>query len=135
MHLGKEEQTMGHFWTDRHWRINRIMWRFNRSGGFGKQTWLYDNAPLEVMKIIHEKISLDDDEVGLVIYFHDSGTWTLLTSDRLIGETNRNAFNTDLRTISEFRPDLFNGKRDANGNIEEKRVETVTVERIAGATP
>lgn len=118
---------MGRFWTDRNWRINRIMWRFNRSGGFGKETWQYDSAPREMMKIIHGKISLDDHEVGLVVYFHDSGTWTLLTSDRLIGETNRSAFNAVLRTISAFRPDFFDGMRDAHGNIEERPIETVTL--------
>ena len=118
---------MGGFWTDRDWRINRIMRRFNRSGGFGKETWQYENAPREMIIIIHGKISLDDHEVGLVVYFHDSGTWTLLTSDRLIGETNRSPFNAVLRTISKFRPDFFDGMRDADGNIEEKRIETVTI--------
>ena len=120
----KKDRAMGRFWTDRDWRINRIMWRFNRSGGFGKETWQYDNAPREMLKIIHRKISLDDHEVGLVVYFHDSGTWTLLTSDRLTGETNQSAFNADLRTISEFRPDRMRG---VDGNIEERPIETVTV--------
>jgi hypothetical protein len=100
------------------------MWRFNRSGGFGKETWQYANVPREMMKIIHGKISLDDHEVGLVVYFHDPGTWTLLTSDRLIGETNRSAFNANLRTISKLRSNYL---RDADGNIEERSVETVTV--------
>ena len=118
---------MGRFWSDRDWRINRIMWRFNRSGGFGKETWQYDNAPRQMMKIIHGKISLDHDEVGLIVYFRDPGTWTLLTTDRLIGETDGSAFNADLRTISEFRPDFFDGMRDADGSIEERPIETVTV--------
>jgi hypothetical protein len=118
----KKDRAMGRL--DRNWRINRIVWRFNRSGGFGKETWKYDNAPGEMMNIIHGKISLDDHEVGLVVYFHDPGTWTLLTSDRLIGETNRSPFNAHLRTISKFRADF---SRDADGNIEERPIETVTV--------
>jgi hypothetical protein len=120
----KKDRAMGRFWTDRDWRINRIMWRFNRSGGFGKKTWQYANAPREMMKIIHRKISLDDHETGLVVYFQDPGTWTLLTSDRLIGETNRRAFNANLRTISKFRADFL---RDAEGGIKERPIETVTV--------
>src|SRR5215467_5162748 len=118
---------MGCFWSDRDWRINRIMWRFNRSGGFGKETWPYDHAPKEIMKIIHGKISLDDHEVDLVVYFRDPGTWTLLTSDRLIGETNGSAFNADLRTISKIRPDLCKGTLGADGNIRKRPIETLTI--------
>jgi hypothetical protein len=126
--LAQEDRAMGRFWTDPDWRIYRIMRRFNRSGGFGEETWPYDDAPPEIMKIIRGKISLNDHEVGLIVYFRDPGTWTLLTSDRLIGETNGSAINADFRTISEIRSDLVcKDMLDADGNVRNRPIETLTV--------
>ena len=119
---------------DREWRINRMMRQFNRWGGVGKETWLYDDASQEIREVIRGKVSLDDREVGLVAYFHDPGTWTLLTSDRLIGETKSAGFDVDLQAIRRIAPDwvripdMCKGMLDADGNVRERPIETFIVE-------
>jgi len=119
---------MNGFWTDRAWRIDRMMWRFKRSGGFGKETWPYDDAPREIREIIHRSISLNDHEVVLVVYFRDPSTWTLLTSDRLIGEAIGSGINEDLRAITDIRSDVRKGMLGVDGKVRQRSIETLTVE-------
>jgi hypothetical protein len=105
---------------------------FNRWGGFGNETWPYNGAPPKIRQIIDGRISLDDNEVGLVLYFHDPGTWTLLTSDRLIGEANGSGVNAQLRTITkiewDFTPDHYKHMLDGDGNIRKRPIEPLTIE-------
>src|SRR5262249_26489333 len=105
------------FWTDRGWRIDRMMRQFRRWGGFGNETWPYGELPGASGKLIHDRGALEEDEVGLVAYIHSADTWTLLTSDRLVGTTSGTAFNIALREISEARPELLSTPEGRKGLI------------------
>jgi hypothetical protein len=124
---------MADFWTDRDWRINRMMWRFNRPGGFGERTWRYDEAPRAMREVIHRRTALEENEEGLVVYFHDAETWTLLTSERLIGKTKGTGFNMELRAIKDVMPDLYEGMMDADGNIRRRPVEKLNIASQQGS--
>jgi hypothetical protein len=121
------------FWTDRGMRIDRMMWRFQRSGGFGNETGPYDALPAAIKALIHEMAALETDEVGLVAYFHSDDTWTLLTSDRLVGRTNGSAFNMRLEAIHGARSEILatpEGRRsliEARGNFKGRSVEILLV--------
>jgi hypothetical protein len=110
---------MGRFWTDRNWRINRIMWRFKRSGGFSREIWPCDSVPTELMKIIRGKILSMTMKWARRLFprcRHLDATDTGPAHRR----DQRRRIHADLRTISEIRPDLCKGTTDADGNIRNR---------------
>jgi hypothetical protein len=93
----------------------------------------YAVLPPAIKALIHEMAALETDEVGLVAYFHSADTWTLVTSDRLVGRTDGTAFNMRLEAIDEARPEVLatpGGRRsliESRGNYKGKLLEILLV--------
>ncbi len=116
---------MSDFWADRDWRINRMIWKFNRSGSYGDRTWAYEDTDEEIKKFFHEHVKLRENEIEIIVYFENVNIWTLLTSDRIIGRNSGEEFDIELNSITRIEPNFHGRAMNVDGSFKSTLIETL----------
>lgn len=65
-------------------RAERMIWRFEHSGGAGLYTHAYRDCPLSWAEAISGIFKCGADEIPVLISFRDPDDWVLITTDRVI---------------------------------------------------
>jgi len=91
--------------ANRHlFRAERLLWRFQRSGGFGVLTKAFSDLPEHARACLTSLTEFRESEVPLVACFRDMHNWVVLTTDRLAWADASGVRSVAVRDVWDARP-------------------------------
>lgn len=114
-------------------KADRLFRQFERSGGGGRFSRLFEEHTLEAQQSMRDAASLGAGEVPLIACFLNATEWVLLTSERLISNSKRGFETLDWGQITDATVDemvIAEGGAEAKRELDQLEVVVADGRRV-----